>query len=160
MAKAHEAKKAALGNWAHLLLPNSVHFLRVMIRKTSLVLTLAAWLLATGSQWDLVQVFAWGRMFATYSQSLPLGRAVERTFSPETMCSLCHAVAAAKQQQSRDENSLPGGKAAGKILLVFAPRALVFLSPALLCAGLTAAVMVPLSAERATPPSPPPRTLV
>ncbi len=121
---------------------------------------LAAWLLATGSQWDLVQVFAWGRMFATYSQSLPLSRAVEQTFTPETMCSLCRAVAAAKQQQAREDGTVPGAKSSGKILLVCAPRALVFISPAPLCAGLTPAVAMPLSAERPSPPSPPPRALV
>ena len=38
-----------------------------MRRKLSLVLTLTAWLLATGSHWDLVQTFAYARMFADKS---------------------------------------------------------------------------------------------
>ena len=48
----------------------------VMRRKFSLVLTLAAWLLATGSQWDLAQTFAWGRMIVTYSQTMSVAQAV------------------------------------------------------------------------------------
>lgn len=130
-----------------------------MSRRFPLVLTLAAWLLATGSQWDLVQAFAWGRMIATYSQTMTLARAVEKTFTPETMCGLCDVVAAAKQEQSRDEGTVPGTKAPGKTLLVFAPPTPFFSAPAPFCAGLTPDVSASLSAERATPPSPPPRAL-
>jgi hypothetical protein len=49
-----------------------------MRRKFSLILTLAAWLLATGSHWDLVQTFGWGRMIATYSQSMSFAQAVKK----------------------------------------------------------------------------------
>jgi len=128
------------------------------MRRLSLVLTLAAWLLATGSHWDLVQTFAWGRMIATYSRTMPLATAVRRTFSPETMCSICRAVADAKQRDAAN-NAVPGSKSPEKILLVCAPRALVFASPAPSCAGLVPAIAVPVSAERPAPPSPPPRAL-
>lgn len=129
-----------------------------MREKVSLLLTLAAWLLATGSHWDLVQTFAWGRMLASYSQVMPFSKAVAKTFSPQTMCSLCHAVADAKQQESNGATA-PGTKTPGKILLVCAPRTLVFSSPAPHCAGLIAPESAPSSLDRSRPPSPPPREL-
>jgi hypothetical protein len=88
-------------------------------RKIQLTLVLLAWLLATGSHWDLVQTFAWGRMIATYSQSMPIGQAIRLTFTPDNMCGVCEAVSEAKHQ---DSTTLPGeGKALGKIILVFQP---------------------------------------
>jgi hypothetical protein len=129
-----------------------------MRRQASVILVLAAWLLATGSQWDLAQTFAWGRMITTYSNSMSFAQAVQKTFGGE-MCSLCRAVQQAKQQQDADNARTVAGKVPGKILLVTAPANPVFLSPAPSCAGLTAAVSAPLSAGRAAPPSPPPRAL-
>lgn len=129
-----------------------------MRHKISLVLTLAAWLLATGSQWDFVQTFAWGRMIVDYSHDMTVAQAVTKTFSPQTMCSLCHAVADAKQKESNNAG-VPNAKTPGKILLPSAPRALVLASPASSCAGLIAPEPAPTSADRPTPPSPPPRAL-
>ncbi len=129
----------------------------VMRRKVSLVLTLAAWLLATGSQWDLAQTFAWGRMIVTYSCSMTVTQAVQKTFSGE-MCAICAAVQDAKQQETAGA-SAPEGRLTAKIILVCAPRTPGLFSPAPFCAGLAPAVSAPLSAERSAPPSPPPREL-
>ena len=129
-----------------------------MRQKLSLLLTLAAWLLATGSHWDAVQTFAWGRMIADYSRDMTLVQAVTKTFSPQTMCPLCRAVADAKQQESNNA-AVPGAKTPGKILLVCAPRALVFSSPAPSCLGRIAPESAPTSADRSPPPRPPPRAL-
>lgn len=127
------------------------------MRRASLILTLTAWLLATGSHWDLVQTFAWARMFTGYAQTMTFSRALQKTFAPQSMCSLCHAVSAAKQ----DEAGTPAvpAKSPGKILLVCAPRAVLALSPAPHCAGLIPASLAPASAERPAPPTPPPRAL-
>ncbi len=126
-----------------------------MRRRLALLITLTAWLLATGSQWDLVQVFAWGRMLAINTQVLPLIEAAKLTFSPEGRCELCSAVATAKQQQ---ENSaaVPGGKADAKILLAFEPApspvvAVPDFSPWSLSDPLVRAM------NRAAPSVPPPR---
>ena len=129
-----------------------------MRQKISLILTLSAWLFATGSQWDLVQTFAWGRMIAGYSQEMSLPAAVKKTFSPETMCDLCHAVADAKQS-SESKAGVPGAKNLGKILLVCAPDRSAFLIPSPTRLGLLPAFSPPASADRAAPPSPPPRRL-
>jgi hypothetical protein len=132
-----------------------------MRRQFSLILTLTAWLLATGSHWDLVQTFAWGRMFAIYSQSMPLLRAAQKTFSAEGMCGVCHAVADAKQKESAADASTPGtaGKSLGKILLVFAPAdAPLIIAPVIFPWSLSDQ-LIP-TADRAAPPFPPPRALV
>jgi hypothetical protein len=129
-----------------------------MRRQFSLILTLAAWLIATGSQWDLVQTFAWSRMIAGYSQTMPLLQAVAKTFSPDTMCGICRAVAVAKQRTDANP-AVPGAKAPQKILLVCAPIAPAFAFPAAHCAGMVSDLAPPISAERPAPPNPPPRTL-
>jgi len=128
-----------------------------MRRKLSLVLTLAAWLLATGSQWDLAQTFAWSRMIVNYSCSMSVAQAVQKTFSGE-MCAICAAVQDAKQQESAGAPA-PEGRLTAKIFLVCAPHTPGVFLPAPRCAGLAPSVSVPLSAERSAPPSPPPRVL-
>jgi hypothetical protein len=129
-----------------------------MRQKVSLILTLSAWLFATGSQWDLVQTFAWGRMITGYAQEMSLPAAVKKTFSPETMCELCHAVADAKQS-SESEAGVPGTKTLGKPVLVCAPDRSAFLAPSLIHLESLPALLSPASIDRATPPSPPPRRL-
>jgi hypothetical protein len=132
-----------------------------MRRKLSLVVTLFAWLVATGGHWDLTQAFAWGKMFATYSKSMSFSTALKKTFSTEGMCDICRLVDDAKKQESE---SAPGtapdasGKSFAKLFHVFAPADL---KPAAL------PVLLPLSpndhvapsADRAAPPLPPPRSL-
>ena len=131
-----------------------------MRRKFSLILTLAAWLLATGSHWDLVQTFGWGRMIATYSQTMSFTQAVQKTFSAGATCGVCDAVATAKQQDATDASAPTApGKSFGKIHLVFAPDS----TPALLILPVVflwspSDQTVP-SATRAAPPLPPPRAL-
>lgn len=130
-----------------------------MRRQLSLILTLAAWLMATGSHWDLVQTFGWGRMIATYSQSMSFTQAVKKTFSAGTTCGVCDAVTTAKQQDADASVPTAPGKFFGKIHLVFAPDS----TPAQLI--LTVFFQwspydqtVP-TATRAAPPLPPPRVL-
>ena len=130
-----------------------------MRRQVFLVLTLTAWLLATGSHWDLVQTFGWGRMIVTYSRSMPLRQAIEKTFSGDTLCGVCELVQGAKSQQDANGAKVPGPKAPEQIYFVSTPGVLVYATPAPLCAGLVPAVSALLSADRTAPPLPPPRTL-
>lgn len=128
-----------------------------MRRKLSLITMLVAWLLATGSHWDLVQTFAWGRMLANYSQTMPLAQAVKLTFTPDNLCGLCESVSEAKQQQ---DAALPSdGTGFGKIPLVCQPvPSLIGVSSS----GETWALcdLAPTGRERHPPPVPPPQTLV
>jgi hypothetical protein len=130
---------------------------RSMRRKLSLITMLTAWLLATGSHWDLVQTFAWGRMIATYSQSMSLAQAVKLTFTPDNLCGVCESVSEAKQHQ---DTAMPAdAKAFGKIPLVFQPTPVFFV--ALPVAGTwPVGVRSPVYRDRAPPPLTPPRVLV
>jgi len=130
---------------------------RLVRRRLSLLLTLAAWLLATGSQWDLVQTFALGRMFAANASTMPLLAAAERTLSPEGRCAICAAVTAAKQQEGNSA-TVPAGKAGGKIFLLYQPAAApVVAAPVFSPWSLSDPFVT--TAGRAAPPLPPPRAL-
>lgn len=130
-----------------------------MRRQLSLVLTLAAWLLATGSHWDLVQTFGWARMIVTYSHSMSLRLAVEKTFAGDALCGVCEVVQGAKEQQDATGTKAPGTKAPEKIVFLGTQGVLVYATPAPQCVGLVSIRSACLSADRAAPPLPPPRTL-
>ena len=129
-----------------------------MRRQLALVLLLVAGLLATGSEWDLVQTFAWGRMIAGYSRTMSLEAAIAKTFTPETMCTLCRAVAAAKEQAAKDP-AAPVVKPLGKIVLVCSPTRLAVFDSRFSLDRLVPPPTALVSAERPAPPSPPPRAL-
>lgn len=97
-----------------------------MSRQGSLILTLTAWLFATGSHWDIVQTFAWGKMFATYAQSMSYTDAAKLTFSATNLCNVCEVVSDAKQHDASDT---PGPASSGtqKILLALNPANSIFL---------------------------------
>lgn len=126
-----------------------------MRRQLSLLLTLTAWLVATGSQWDLVQTFAWGRMFVLNVQSMPLMQAAKHTFSPEGRCEICRAVAAAKQQEE-DSPAVPNGKSDGKIFLFHQPAPVPVVVAPDFSPWFRSSQLV-LAMTRAAPPVPPPR---
>ncbi len=126
-----------------------------MWRKFQITSVLLAWLFATGSQWDFVQVFAWGRMFADNATTMSLAEAARETFAPEKLCPLCQAVSRAKQQQ--ENPSAPDAKAPGKILLVFQPVPTVIIAAPPLSPW-SPGDQVMLSIGRLAPPTPPPRT--
>ena len=127
-----------------------------MRQRLQLSALLLAWLMATGSQWDLVQVFAWSRMFVNNSQTMPLASALRRTFQPDNMCAVCKLVKAAKQQQ--EQSPVAPSKALGKILLVFAPVPTVIIA-SVPSGQWPVGIKIMRSAERNAPPIPPPRGL-
>lgn len=98
-----------------------------MHRRLPLILTLFAWLLATGSHWDVVQTFAWGRMIANYSRVMPLSEAIRLTFQPESMCGVCEIVADAKATDP--EVPAPKGQHELKLTLGFAPASFCLAKP-------------------------------
>ena len=124
--------------------------------KLSLILTLFAWLLATGSHWDMVQTFAWGRMIADYCGEMSLSAAVKKTFSADTMCPLCHAVSDAKKSADGDGTTLDT-KSLGKIVLVCPPVGPIVIADSGTVGSRSAVRLTSFSRDRAKPPSPPPR---
>jgi hypothetical protein len=128
-----------------------------MRRRLALIPVLVAWLLATGSHWDLVQTFAWGKMIATYAQTMPLARAVQLTFTADNLCGICETVSEGKQQ---GEAALPGAagvKFLAKIPLVFASNATVLAVVFQAHATVKTTPEIALSYDRAAPPVPPPK---
>lgn len=78
--------------------------------RTGLVLVI--WLAASGTCWDLLQVYAWGQMWVHNLQSQGAAAALATTFSEEGRCGLCKTVQAAREDP-REESSLlahPGMK--------------------------------------------------
>lgn len=73
-------------------------------------------ILGTGAQWDILQVFAWGRMIACNMRVMSLQAAVEKTFDGH-MCSVCRMVARAKREQQRSQSNAPEAGSKGKMLL-------------------------------------------
>ncbi|MFO1451468.1 MAG: hypothetical protein U1F61_25130 [Opitutaceae bacterium] len=124
------------------------------MRRFSLILTLTAWLLATGSHWDLVQTFGWGRMIASYARTMPLSEAIRLTFTADNLCSVCEFVQDSKQSQGN--TAVPGGQADTKILLVYQPApAIVVSAPSYTSWRLGETRLT--GTDRCTPPTPPPR---
>ena len=100
----------------------------------------------------MVQVVAWGRMFAGYARAMSFSKAAERTLSGE-MCGLCRAVASAKKSEPP-----PVESAAGKMKLVLFQETV----PGEFVVA-TADDRAPIREQRAggclraSPPTPPPR---
>ena len=125
-----------------------------MFPRFKVIAILTAWFLASGSQWDAVQVFAWARMFGENVRQLPLGEAVARTFSPEARCTLCAAVTEGTQQQQCETTLIP--KFEDRSLSICEP------TPQLLFAALDVVGWLenrtrPAGLARERPPVPPPR---
>jgi hypothetical protein len=126
-----------------------------MRHKLSLILTLSAWFFATGSHWDIVQAFAWGKMFTTYSQSMSYADAVKLTFATDNLCDVCELVADAEQSSADGENA-PGKSGVREIQLNFTAV------PQIVIAAPDSAPWSPSDLRMpppngAAPPSPPPR---
>ena len=72
------------------------------VRRTLAIASLLlAWICANGAVWDVVQVFAWARMFAGYAHVLPVQAALSETFDSNKPCPICLAVAKAKETEHR-----------------------------------------------------------
>ena len=99
-------------------------------RSISLYTLLFAWLCANGSVWDVVQVVAWGKMFASYAQTLSVRQSVRETMDPNKPCSLCLAVSkarAAAAAQNRAAASSERENRLAKLLLNREERAPFYL---------------------------------
>ncbi len=115
--------------------------------------------MATGSQWDVTQLVAWGRMFAGYSHEMTLTAAAEKTFSGE-MCSLCRLAAKGRAAEADAGAMTVDAKSPGKLIeLCPVATAARVTAPLRLEVGRVLPLAIPADRDRATPPSPPPRAL-
>ena len=132
------------------------HLLPSMRQRLSLLLTLAAWLFATGSHWDLVQTFAWGKMFATYAQSMSYADAARLTFNPGNLCSVCEFVQDNQQATAETGQPAPAEAGTSKILLALAATPTVVITAPDAPVWPRRDLTVP-APPRVAPPVPPPR---
>jgi len=135
-----------------------VDWFHAVRQRVQVVLCLFAWCIATGCQWDLAQLVAWGRMFKDYSQAMSLSAAAQKTFSGE-MCPLCKAVQKGKQEQEQNApKSTAPGKADAKLLDACPLSTMAsVLSPERKVVGTIIAQTPSVGRARTAPPVPPPR---
>ena len=58
-----------------------------------------------GGHLGIMQVVAWAEMVVDYSSDYGLSKGVEMTFNGENPCARCHAIAAAKKEQSEQPST-------------------------------------------------------
>jgi hypothetical protein len=126
-------------------------------RKLSIACLFLAWFCANGALWDVVQVVAWGRMFADYSTRFSAWRALEKTFDASKPCALCVAVHKAKDT-ARDQlprDAALGGARDRLLLVADAAPVVIVAAPAsawprvVEATGLVRAELVPVPPPRA-----------
>ena len=127
-----------------------------MSQRGKVLAVLIAWLFASGAQWDLLQAFAWGRMFVGYAQKMSLTAAARQTVSGE-MCGVCEVVQKGKQEQSRDPVHAPAKGKAPLFEIALLPAGTRLVSPCREEIGLVPAQPDLTGCERAAPPLEPPR---
>ena len=125
-----------------------------MQKKLALSSLLFAWLCANGALLDVVQVLAWGRMFAGYTETMSVTAALRETFDPAKPCAMCVDVAHAKETAKRQLPSAVERSAEKFLLALHTPAPVVFVrTPADWPAALASA-----APSRTEPvPVPPPR---
>jgi hypothetical protein len=76
-----------------------------------------AWLCANGVIWEAMQVAAWGKMFAGYSESMSFSQALRETLDPAKPCDMCVGIAKAKSEAEKKLPS-PEQQTAAKFVLI------------------------------------------
>lgn len=126
-----------------------------MHRKFAISSLLFAWLCANGALLDGVQVFAWAKMFAGYTQTMSVSAALRETFDPAKRCEMCVGVANAKDTARKQ---LPSSveRSAEKIVLALQPTPVLIVPSnatawpeVLALAGVTRSESVPVPPPRA-----------
>lgn len=127
-----------------------------MRQRVSFILALSSWLVATGSHLDVVQTIGWGRMFASYAQTMSLTEAARLTFTSDNLCGVCTFVQTSKQAREGQAAPVPAGASDSKVILAFqASPVFVLRSPPV--APWLAEQRTAAGASRSAPPTPPPR---
>lgn len=74
-----------------------------MSRRFSIIALFAAWFCASGSMLNVIQVFAWARMFAGYTHQMSIEAAALETMDPGKPCPICRAIRRARDQSERKQ---------------------------------------------------------
>lgn len=139
-----------------LVCPAYVRIQTAMPRRLSIIALFAAWLCASGAMLDVVQVFAWAKMFTRYTQAMPVGEAAAETFDPSKPCRICLAVRRARDE-SKSEQPARIATDVHKVVLVFHEVEAVVFAHNL--EGWPETQIAELNTWRAPVPVPPPRRI-
>ena len=90
-----------------------------MKKNVAIASLLLAWLCANGALLDLVQVFAWGKMFSGYVKTMPVAAALRETFDPAKPCDMCVSVASAKGDLEQKSAPATVARDGERLLLAF-----------------------------------------
>jgi hypothetical protein len=85
-----------------------------------------AWVCANGAIWDVVQVFAWGKMFASYAQTMSVGAALRETFDPSRPCEMCSGIATAREAAKEQVPATVEGAVEKIVLALHTPAPVIF----------------------------------
>lgn len=85
------------------------------MKRLSIIALFAAWFCASGAVLDVAQVFAWGRMFSEYSQSMSVEAAAIETMDGSKPCPICLAIRRAREESARQH--APAGIATHSVKL-------------------------------------------
>ena len=88
-----------------------------MKKKIAISCLLFAWICANGALLDVVQVFAWGKMFSGYSKNMSVAAALKETFDPAKPCEMCIGVATAKEDLGQKNLPVSVEQNSGKLVL-------------------------------------------
>lgn len=125
-----------------------------VVRRLAIASLSLAWLCANGLMWDAMQMAAWGKMFAGYTETMSVTQALRETFDPAKPCEMCRGIALAKDATQKQSPAPEQQSAAKFVLALQAVDAPVF-GPA---RETWTSLRAPRLAERSDPvPLPPPR---
>ncbi len=82
----------------------------VCVRLLKVFLVLGACLHLTGGHYGVLQCVAWAGMWWSYSEESGWAQAAEDTFSGEKPCSLCNAIADAKERERGGDENFPASR--------------------------------------------------
>jgi hypothetical protein len=123
-----------------------------VISKIARATVILALCVSIGPHWAALQPVAWATMIVGYSQSAPLAKAVAETFDGNHPCALCKHINRVQHSEKKREAQSTSAK---QDLLCVKRSVLLFRS----CTDLSFPIeWVSSSAERPSPPIPPPRS--
>lgn len=111
--------------------------------------------IATGIQWDVLQVAAWSRMWWRFTTTESIAGALEATFSPERRCELCEAIETAQATVPMEQIVIEMPSLHPPLLPL--ARIAGFLPPPVAAERLPSTEVIAPPAFPAAPPKPPPR---
>ena len=88
-----------------------------MWKKSAITFLLFAWICANGALLDVVQVFAWGKMFSGYAKTMSVAASLNETFDPSKPCEMCIGVATAKEDLDQKHVPATLEQSSSKLLL-------------------------------------------